>query len=106
MYSGYIAVAAAKGIADLTAAHGGRGWTYFEAALAPILGPYIARYKNYFDKVIRQEQAAEIKPLNVIVITDGADDDEEATEELLVEIAKKLGDMTAPRYKWASNLCK
>ena len=34
---------------------------------------------------------------DVIIITDGADDDEEATEDLLVGIAKRLDDMTAPR---------
>jgi hypothetical protein len=74
-----------------------KGGTYFEEALAPILGPYVQRYKNYFEKLTRQEEAVEVKPLNVIIITDGADDDEEVTEELLVGIAKKLDDMTAPR---------
>jgi hypothetical protein len=79
---------------DLTT---GQGGTYFEKALAPILGPYVARYKKYFDALTLQEEAAEIKPLNVIIITDGADDGEEETEELLVEIAEKLDDMTAPK---------
>jgi hypothetical protein len=74
-----------------------KGGTYFEEVLAPILGSYVQRYKNYFDKLTRQEEAVEVKPLNVIVITDGADDDEEVTEELLVGIAKKLDEMTAPR---------
>lgn len=75
----------------------GQGGTYFEEALAPILGSYVARYKRYFDALTRQEVAAEVKPLNVIVVTDGADDDEEATEDLLVDIGGKLDAMSAPR---------
>jgi hypothetical protein len=79
---------------DLTQGGGG---TYFEPVLAKILGPYVANYQEYFDKVRRRLKAVEPKPLNIIVLTDGKDDEEDATEEMLVRIAKKLDEMSVPR---------
>lgn len=79
---------------DLTKGGGG---TYFESVLAKILGPYVANYEEYFENVRKRLPAEEPKPLNIIVLTDGEDDDEEATEELLVDIARKLDKMNVPR---------
>lgn len=74
----------------------GVGGTYFEPVLADILGPYVSNYKDYFDLTKKRMKATRPKPLNVIVLTDGRDDGEGATEELLVSIAKQLDEMHAP----------
>lgn len=79
---------------DLTAGSGG---TYFEPVLAEILGPYVSKYEDFFEKKKKGEKTTKPKPLNVIVLTDGMDDEEEATEELLVRIAGQLDKMNAPR---------
>lgn len=74
----------------------GVGGTYFEPVLANILGPYVANYREYFDSSRKKLKATQPKPLNIIVLTDGQDDEEDATEELLVRIAKQLDDINAP----------
>ncbi|KAI9764705.1 MAG: hypothetical protein M1840_008097 [Geoglossum simile] len=74
----------------------GVGGTYFAAVLAEILGPYVARYKDYFEATKRQEKADKVRPLNVIVLTDGKSDDARSTKRIIVRIGKQLDDMNAP----------
>ncbi|RDL35947.1 uncharacterized protein BP5553_06559 [Venustampulla echinocandica] len=75
----------------------GVGGTYLEPVLATILGPYVANYQEYFDLTRKRMKATKPKPLNIIVLTDGKDDDPETTEEQLVDIAKQLDEMHAPK---------
>ena len=71
------------------------GGTYFEKALSPILSQYIQAYKPYYEGRIREAP----KPMNVIVLTDGAADDGLQTEKLLVRVAQALDDMWAPSFQ-------
>ncbi|KAH8665220.1 hypothetical protein BGZ60DRAFT_516466 [Tricladium varicosporioides] len=75
----------------------GVGGTYIEPILATILGPYIANYEEYFDLTRKRMKATRPKPLNIIVLTDGKDDEPGTTEEHLVSVAKKLDKMHAPQ---------
>jgi len=75
----------------------GGGGTYFEPVLASILGPYVANYEEYFQQIRKKLKVARPKPLNVIVLTDGQDDEEDATEDTLVHIAGQLDKMNAPK---------
>jgi hypothetical protein len=74
----------------------GVGGTYFETVLAEILGPYVARYKDYFEKTKRRERADKVRPLNVIVLTDGKADDARSTKRIIIRIGKQLDEMNAP----------
>jgi hypothetical protein len=73
----------------------GSGGTFFEPVLAAILGPYVGRYKDYFEAAKKKESALEPKPINIIILTDGLDDEAEETEDLLKRIAQKLDNMYA-----------
>jgi hypothetical protein len=74
----------------------GFGGTYFAAVLAEVLGPYVARYENYFDATKRREKADKVRPLNVIVLTDGKADDAKSTKKTIIKIGKQLDKMNAP----------
>jgi hypothetical protein len=74
----------------------GSGGTYFATVLAEILGPYVARYKDYFEATKRREKAAKPLPLNVIVLTDGKADDAKSTKKTIIKIGKQLDAMNAP----------
>lgn len=77
----------------------GVGGSYFEPILAEILGPYVANYEEFYDLSKKRMKATQPKPLNIIVLTDGQDDEEDATEDLLVGIAKQLNEFNAPRHQ-------
>lgn len=66
-----------------------RGGTYFE----PILNPILTKYIEKLDKS-RGNQV--VKPLDIIVLTDGAAHDGRATEKLLLRVADKLETMGKP----------
>ncbi|KAI9764839.1 MAG: hypothetical protein M1840_007985 [Geoglossum simile] len=74
----------------------GVGGTFFAVVLAEILGPYVARYKDYFVATKRREKADKVKPLNVVVLTDGKADDARSTKRLIIRIGKQLDGMNAP----------
>ena len=74
----------------------GSGGTYFATVLAEILGPYVARYKDYFEAAKRREKADKVRPLNVIVLTDGKADDAKSTRKTIIKIGKQLDNMNAP----------
>ena len=69
---------------------------YFAAVLAEILGPYVARYKDYFEATKRREKADKVRPLNVIVLTDGKADDAKSTKRIIIRIGNQLDEMNAP----------
>ncbi|KAI9772210.1 MAG: hypothetical protein M1840_000959 [Geoglossum simile] len=72
----------------------GVGGTYVETALAEILGPYVARYRESRSRV--KPLDVTVKPLNVIVLTDGKAHDAKSTEKTIAEIGKKLDAIGAP----------
>jgi hypothetical protein len=78
---------------DLTKGSGG---TYFATVLAEILGPYVARYEDYFEATKRREKADKVRPLNIIVLTDGKADDAKSTKKTIIKMGKKLDKMNAP----------
>ncbi len=78
---------------DLTKGYGG---TYFSTVLAEILGPYVARYEDYFEATKRREKVDKVRPLNIIVLTDGKADDPKATNKTIIKMGKKLDKMNAP----------
>lgn len=78
---------------DLTKGSGG---TYFAEVLADILGTHVARYEDYFKAAKRREKVDKVRPLNVIVLTDGKANDENATKKTIIKMGKKLDDMNAP----------
>ncbi|KAH0559489.1 hypothetical protein GP486_003997 [Trichoglossum hirsutum] len=73
----------------------GMGGTYFATALAEILGPYAARYRDFFEAAKRRRKADRVRPLNVIVLTDGKADDASSTKRIIIRIGKQLDDMFA-----------
>jgi hypothetical protein len=74
----------------------GVGGTKFATILAHILGPYVARYEKYFEAMTRQEQADMVKPLNIIVLTDGKSDDPKATKKTIINMGMRLDKIGAP----------
>lgn len=74
----------------------GVGGTHFATVLAEILGPYVARYSDYFEATKRREKADKVRPLNIIVLTDGKADDEKSTKRTIIKIGKQLDRMNAP----------
>jgi hypothetical protein len=78
---------------DLTQGSGG---TFFATVLAEILGPYVARYQDYFNATKRREKADKVRPLNVILLTDGKADDAKSTMKTIIKIGKQLDKMNAP----------
>jgi hypothetical protein len=74
----------------------GSGGTYFATVLAEILGPYVARYQDYFEATKRREKADKVRPLNVILLTDGKADDAKSTKKTIIKIGKQLDKMNAP----------
>ncbi|KAH0556608.1 hypothetical protein GP486_005557 [Trichoglossum hirsutum] len=78
----------------------GSGGTFLEPVLNPILSQHIIRYKDYYEALRRRDSNPQIiKPLNLIVLTDGAADDEKATTKMIEKIAKELDDMYAPSFQ-------
>lgn len=78
---------------DLTKGSGG---TYFAEVLADILGTHVARYDDYFKAAKRREKVDKVRPLNVIVLTDGKANDGNATKKTIIKMGRKLDDMNAP----------
>ena len=79
------------------------GGTPTGCRLRELLGPYVARVEAQAERVRRARAAGnaapadEIKPMNVIVITDGAASDDVESE--IMRIANKLEDADAPAWQ-------
>lgn len=65
--------------------------------LQAILRPYVQRFEAELAKAGGDAEAAGVKPMNLIVITDGIPTDD--PESVLLNFAKKLDKMDAPPYQ-------
>jgi hypothetical protein len=71
------------------------GGTRFKSQLETIIGGRLEQLKQYREHPYAPNQHP--KPLNLIVVTDGEADDEEAVEAFLVDTAKELERLAVPR---------
>ncbi|KAK0662932.1 hypothetical protein QBC41DRAFT_368204 [Cercophora samala] len=63
------------------------GWTYTGTRIREILGPYVSNFENAVQSSRRADNTG-IKPVNLIVITDGAPSDD--PESVIRELARRL----------------
>lgn len=72
------------------------GWTPTGTRINEILSPYL---RNYSDQIARTRNPENcgVKPINMIVITDGQPTDD--PEAVIIKIAKKLDDLEAPPHQ-------
>ena len=75
------------------------GGTRFEPALHPYISKCLRQYNAYFDALNRGEEREPPKPMEIIVLTDGAADDKKSTEKLLVKAGEELDRMFAPSFQ-------
>src|SRR5205085_505745 len=73
------------------------GGTFFSTQLRKAIDPRLQKYREYKEQKAQDPNAERPKPLNLIVLTDGEADDEEEVEEILVETAKELEELKAPK---------
>ena len=73
---------------DLRISH---GRTYFEPILQSILSPFVREIKSYGEG----KRKREVKPLNIIIITDGKANDKVETMNRLVRTATQLDELDA-----------
>lgn len=84
------------------------GGTEFRIQLESLIRRHLHHYEDYIEKMAEFDENSkggtgmhrhpkEPKSLNVIVITDGQADDEEELEEYILEVARKLDRMNAPK---------
>ncbi|KAK3497159.1 uncharacterized protein B0T23DRAFT_437943 [Neurospora hispaniola] len=72
------------------------GGTFIAERLWTILTAYIDRFENYRLRMAQRAPCPEKpKMLNLIVITDGAADDKDAVEDVIVNAAKRLDELRA-----------
>ncbi|KAK0662935.1 hypothetical protein QBC41DRAFT_376645 [Cercophora samala] len=72
------------------------GWTPTGSRIRNILGPYVKRYVDAVNRGADPDNTG-IKPVNLIVITDGAASDD--PEGVIINLAKKLDDAGAPSHQ-------
>ncbi|KAK8086654.1 hypothetical protein PG994_001628 [Apiospora phragmitis] len=92
--TGYRGVTNAEGVAELFRRVRPSGGTPTGQRLGQILRPYLNRYRKVVDET---EDVFAMKPLNIIVITDGAAGDD--PEDPIVFAAKELDELRAPGYQ-------
>ncbi|KAK0748547.1 hypothetical protein B0T21DRAFT_356764 [Apiosordaria backusii] len=72
------------------------GWTPTGQRINNILGPYVKRYVEAVNRGAEPDNTG-IKPVNLIVITDGAASDD--PEAVIVSLARKLDEVEAPSHQ-------
>ncbi|KAK4205755.1 hypothetical protein QBC40DRAFT_270814 [Triangularia verruculosa] len=73
------------------------GWTPTGSRIKNILGPYVKKYVEAVKKRGADPDNTGIKPVNLIVITDGAASDD--PEGVIVNLARKLDEVDAPSHQ-------
>lgn len=75
--------------------------TPLNAVLREVLGDYVTHYHDWFTRHSahpEDDSTPTPKPINVIVLTDGATEDHQRVEDTLVRVARAMADMdAAPR---------
>lgn len=74
------------------------GGTYISNPLWAVLAPYIDRFEDWKNRLLDRSMPRVKRPkmLNLIVITDGAAEDKEGVEDVIVNAAKRLDQLGAP----------
>ncbi|KAK3330784.1 hypothetical protein B0H66DRAFT_74682 [Apodospora peruviana] len=71
------------------------GGTYIGEQLWLILTTYLDKFEDWRKRMHERPRPEKPKMLNLIVVTDGAADDKEQVEDVIVEAAKRLDEMRA-----------
>ncbi|KAK4651275.1 hypothetical protein QC762_604780 [Podospora pseudocomata] len=94
--TGFIGRKTAQSINQLFSDVHPTGWTPTGSRIRNILGPYVKRYVEMVKRGVDPDNTG-IKPVNVIVITDGAASDD--PEGVIVNLARKLDEVEAPSHQ-------
>ncbi|KAK4175701.1 hypothetical protein QBC36DRAFT_330857 [Triangularia setosa] len=94
--TGFIGRRTASSINQLFSDVHPNGWTPTGSRINNILGPYVKRYVELVKRGADADNTG-IKPVNLIVITDGAASDD--PEGVIIKLARKLDEVEAPSHQ-------
>lgn len=92
--SGYRGITSANRVTELFRDVSPNGGTPTGSRLGQIIDSYMRRYRKVVDET---EDIYAMKPINVIIITDGASGDD--VESPIIRVAKELDELRAPIYQ-------